>query len=211
MYCHKCELAYDANARFCDVCGLPLSLNEAMPQFGRSPSYPALASGPAKDAEELKGLAGWLIVVGIGLMIGLVYRSFAILHNITLFTNGTVRHLSNPHSAGYIPGNTGIMIFVLGAHIAFLALNVLLAILFVKESRAFPRCYLAFIGLIVIYSGMYYWVFFHAITGSSLELQRRLRPTLQSEIFRTIPAAIVSAIWVVYMLRSRRVKATFVR
>jgi hypothetical protein len=212
MYCHKCELPYDANARFCDVCGLPLSLKEAPPQFGGSPSYPASAiSNPPKKPEELKGLGGWLILLGIALVVGLVYRSFVVLRFVTLFTKGTVRFASDPHSAGYIPGYTGIMDFEIGAHIAFLAFNILLAILFAKESRAFPRCFLAFLGLSVIFAGVDHWIFSRAISGSSLQLQQRLQPAIQRAILSILPAAIGSAIWALYVTQSRRVKATFVK
>jgi hypothetical protein len=211
MYCHKCELAYDANARFCDVCGLPLSLNEATPQFGRSPSYPALASSPAKDAEELKGLGGWLILVGIGLLFGVVYRSFSILHIVNLFTMGTVRHISNPHSAGFIPGYTGIVEFEICAQVALLTFTILLAILFVQESRAFPRLWIAFLGLQLIYLGADHWIVSHAVAGSPVQLQQTLRPIRQQALLRIILATIGGTIWIFYAVRSRRVKATFIR
>jgi Protein of unknown function (DUF2569) len=211
MYCHKCELAYDAHARFCHVCGLPLSFDEATPRFDGSPSYPAsLASNLAKKPEGPRGLGGWLILVGIGLLFGLVNRSFAVVRTITLFTKGTVQRLSVPQSVGYIPGNTGIMEFTLGVQIAFLAFNILLAILFTKESRSFPRWFVAFLCLSVISGGVNHWFFSHAVAGSSVQVQERLQPALHYGFLRVIGAGISATLWTVYMTRSRRVKATFV-
>jgi hypothetical protein len=211
MYCHKCERAYDANARFCDVCELPLSLNKATPQFGGPPSYPAnLASSPAKDPEELRGLGGWLIVIGIGLLLRLASGSFLILLSIYLFTKGTVPLLSDPHSADYIPGYTGRMEFDISTDIAFLAFGVLIAILFVKESRAFPWCFVALLGLSVICGGVEHWVFSHAVTGASLQLQQRMHPILHNGLLRIVLADIVATIQILYIVQSRRVKATFV-
>lgn len=87
MYCHKCEREYDANVRFCDICGL-LLIAQLHPD--------KLVSLQQPNAEEPKGLRGWLIVLGIVLVFGLVYRSFLILRNVKLFTNGTVRLVSTP-------------------------------------------------------------------------------------------------------------------
>lgn len=103
-----------------------------------------------------------------------------------------------------------MMEFEIVAYIAFLAFNILLAILFVKESRAFPRCFVAFIALSFIFVGVDHLIFSHAISGSSLQLQQRLQPVLQKRVSAMLPAAIAGLIWILYVVRSRRVKATFV-
>jgi hypothetical protein len=217
MFCNRCRIAYDADVQFCDFCGMPLALYETPvpPQHIGSPreqANPVL--NPVKhdeDLEHLKGLGGWLIVVGIGLLFGLVYRSFIILHLTTLFTKGTVRLVTDPRSAGYMPGYAGIVKLELGAQVAFLAFTMLLAILFVRESRVFPRCWVAFLVLQVVYSGVDHGILGHAITGSPLQLQQRLQPIHQTALSRIIIGAIAATIWVAYAFHSRRVKVTFVR
>ncbi len=211
MYCHKCERAYDANAEFCNVCGLPLSLNEATPQFRGSPSRPAsMVSNPATNSEGLRGLGGWLILVGFGLIVGMVLRAFLILQNVRIASGPAMRTLSNPHSAGYIPGYSHLMQFELGCHIFFLALNIALAIYFVRESRVFPRLFMVFLALSAIYGVMDHFLLMHAVAGSSQNLQQRLHETLANGLSRIIGSAAGAILWICYMLRSERVKVTFV-
>jgi uncharacterized protein DUF2569 len=211
MYCHKCDLAYDANVRLCNVCGLPLSLKEATPQFRGSPSELAKpASSPARGAEELKGLRGWLILVGIGLIVGMVFRSYLILQNAQLTTGAAMRVLTDSHSAGYIPGFAHVLRFELGWHIFFLAFNIVMAIYFVRESRRFPPFFVAFLALTSIYSAADHFLLSHAVAGSSQQLQQRMHETLANNLTRLSAAAGGSILWICYTLRSERVKATFV-
>lgn len=171
----------------------------------------ALTSDIAVSEVSPKGLGGWLILVGFGLIVGLVYRAFLILQNVHLSANGIVRSMSDSYSAAYVPGFADILHFELIAHIAILAFNILLAILFVRESRKFPRCFMAFLCAIVIYAAVDHFMFAHAVAGSSQQMQQRFQHILEDGLRRIISSAVGAAIWVAYMAKSKRVKASFVR
>jgi len=210
MFCSNCSAWYPATANFCDRCGRPLT----SASFGQLPHSPAPSpQTPNTAAEEggPKGLGGWLIVVGGGLILGLAFRALRILQTGRLLSDASLAFIADPHSAGYIPGYFGIVKFELGAQVAFLMFSVLLAILFVRESRGFPGLWVVFLGLQVAFTMTDHLLLAHAIAGSPLQLQQRVDDTSQLALFRIIGMAIVATVWTAYMFRSKRVKATFVR
>ena len=157
------------------------------------------------DRKAVKsGIAGWLIIVAIGLAIIPLLMFFQLPKDyVPLFNDGTYNLLTSVDSRLYHP----LWRFVIWLEIAintilffaFIYLNFLLY----TKNVLFPKLFIctacAFVLLIVL----------SAIT---FKLLLPTAPLLNADIIRALLAATLCAsIWVPYMLLSKRVKATFVR
>lgn len=150
-------------------------------------------------SEDLEGLGGWLILVGIGLVISpvrllvTVVPLYAdIVNDAELWLHLTERPLFLPLFGMEVIGNIVIFIF-----------QVALIFLFFLKKRAFPKIFiyvqlgtLLFTFIDVVLSGIVFPEF----------------PMFNEESMKDIARPLIgSLIWVPYMLRSKRVKATFIR
>ena len=149
------------------------------------------------------GLGGWLILVGLGVVIS----PFRLLGEITqnhvpMFNDGTYETLTTPGTALYHPfwstfiwGEIVINTFVVIASIA-------LIVVFFSKKKIFPKFY---IGLV---SFSYLFILVDAM------LIKVVMPNADifdvdtvKELIRGLFAAVI---WIPYMLFSKRVKVTFI-
>jgi hypothetical protein len=204
MYCTQCSSIYPATASFCETCGCALVENSAV-----TVSQPRSEAVAAKA--PLKGIGGWLILVGIGLFGVLVARAFRSLRDFRLLTSGTAARLSSPHAAGYIPGYLHLIHVELSIVLAMIAVNAAVLILFVRESRWFPRAYIAFLIVGVVVGVTDHILATNSVHGASRELQERMAGELATGNIREFANMVGAAIWILYTSVSKRVKNTFVR
>lgn len=157
------------------------------------------------DRKPVKsGIAGWLIIVAIGLAIMPLLMFFQLPKDyVPLFNDGTYNLLTNVDSRLYHP----LWRFVIWLEIAinsilffvFIYLNFLLY----TKRAIFPRLFICTACAIVLL------IVLSAIT---FKLLLPTAPLLNADIIRALLAATLCAsIWVPYMLLSKRVKATFTR
>jgi len=185
VVCPDCQKRISSLARTCPDCGRP------GPFEGAAPVEPVvtaastvgaavtnLATAFKKNQTELpqepKGLGGWLILVGIGLVVNLLqyFAAFVVI--------------------GKEPASSISPFFVILLILATV-LSLCAVLLFFYKSRHFPQ---AFIGLIVV------GFFVTAATKAQF-------PGL--EIARDLIVQVLAAlIWIPYILKSRRVKNTFI-
>jgi len=166
---------------------------------------------PLPDAEprgaELMGLGGWLILVGIGVCLRPLWMLKVIL------TSGTLRFFNQDFwEALTLPGNPAYQpmwaLVLLSEHVMnvlLLSLNILLVILFFKKKRCFPAVFIALFAV-----ALFSQLADHFVLLNLVQFHRSPEKTVMSvvAIFQTVIAA---AIWIPYMLVSRRVKNTFTR
>ena len=157
--------------------------------------------GPALQPS---GLQGWLILVGLGI----VTTPFVVLVTMQevwpLFTVANWHDLTAQSGPRYSPAIQTYLISVVVFSAALIAACVLLAFLFFQRRRAFPRAYIWFlvfdvaatIGIKLLNS----WT--GAETGDKAGTA-----TVQT----VIQVCAQLGIWIPYMLKSVRVKNTFVR
>lgn len=141
------------------------------------------------------GLGGWLILAAIGLAL------VPIRSGMSLYS-GFVPLVFDDQLRTALPGALiALLIFEGLAHLAFVAYAVLLLYLFLHRSPRFPKLY---IGI---------WVAtlaFKIVDFALLSLVAANDPDDQWESVRAIGfAALQCAAWIPYILRSRRVRATF--
>jgi len=196
MFCKNCGKSIADNVKFCASCGNAVSA--------------PVADAPKQAVAEknLKGLGGWLVLVILGLFASVLFQVYGVYESVTMFTDGTVEFLSNPSSEVYIPGYGGLLKFEFIAEIVFLVAGIYLIYLFFKKSRKFPKYYVPFLIISVIYVILDY-----ALLSSfsvSGEVQQVINDTLSEQSGEIGRAVIGALIWGSYMKKSKRVKATFV-
>jgi len=155
------------------------------------------------EIKDKEGLGGWLILVGIGLVFG----SIGLLAHLNvykeIFSDGTWEALTMPNSDSYTPLFGILMSLELIGNCVFLIAYICLTFFFFKKKRNFPKFYiitilanLAFVLVDILFTK----VVFPA------------EPMFDQETSRDVIGQIVScAIWIPYMLKSVRVRNTFVK
>ncbi|MDR2081740.1 MAG: DUF2569 domain-containing protein [Campylobacteraceae bacterium] len=156
--------------------------------------------------KNLEGLGGWLILVGIGVVLSPIRMAIeTCLTYPKLFTNGIWSLLATAGTEVYNPFLAGILIVEIIVNIALVFAWILLAYLFFSKKKIFPKCFIAillfnlifiFMDALAVKIAFPYEPMFDAQTSRELVLVGRLIAVL---------------IWAPYMLISKRVKATFVR
>ena len=162
-------------------------------------------SPPPLMAEGPQGLGGWLVLVGIGLCVGVLWRPISIGYNWEgFFSQPTWQLVAIPGGENYHPLYGPLLIFeVLGNTVVF-GLNVLALCLFFSKRRQFPKVFIAYLatnaGFLLI----------DEIAGNAIPSVAAAagHDGSRKELFRALFQALL---WGTYMLKSRRVKATFVR
>lgn len=155
------------------------------------------------EETKLTGLGGWLIIVGFGLMITpIVIFSTLLSEHLPLFTDGTFALLTSEISEHYIPGFSIIMSYEILGNLILIFASFYLLFLFFKKSKFFPSYFIYFRLFNVLYIALDI-IFAKMIFPEEPVLD----PSIARELFQVIFAA---AIWIPYMLRSQRVKNTFI-
>lgn len=196
MFCKHCGKSIVDNAKFCAACGKSVSVStEEMPK-------------QAPPDKNLKGLGGWLVLVILGLFVSVLFQAYGAYESITMFTDGTVEFLGDPSSEVYIPGYAGLIKFEFIAEIIFLVAGIYLIYLFFKKSKKFPKYYVPFLIITVIYVILDYALL--SSVSVSGEVQQIIDDTLSEQGGEIGKAVIGALVWGAYMRKSKRVKATFI-
>lgn len=152
---------------------------------------------------EPYGLGGWLILLGIGIVLSPFRLAAVIVQTyLPLFQDGTWGILTTPSSEHYHALWAPLLSFEIAGNLAFLVTYSVLAFLFFRKSRFLPRIYIAATLLNLCFVVLDSWFASLVLPDEAL-----VDADTAKEIAR---AALSSAIWVPYMLLSKRVKNTFV-
>ncbi len=162
-----------------------------------------------EEISRYKGLGGWLILVIIGLFVTVLWYIYHIYEGITFFKDGIVEIFSNPASEMYFPGYASLLKFELIVGTLFLASAVYLIFLFFKRSKNFPKYYVLLLITSVVYLVLDYVIFF-SLTVPSDEMKQIFDEALSEQIIEIGRSVVPAIIWGLYMVKSKRVKATFV-
>lgn len=168
----------------------------------QAPPRPELYRAPSTN-QGPKGLGGWLILVGINLIFS-PFRIMGIEFELfELFSNGTWNELADSSSEFYNPGLAAIIPLEFVINMAFIFSFFFLIYLFFTQSSIFPRW---FIGVFVANFAMIVLdltaVYFVVPDAPIID------PETSGELMRSLGAC---AIWIPYMLKSKRVANTFVK
>lgn len=153
----------------------------------------------------LTGLGGWLVLVGFGRVITPFQIIFVLFTDFQFFfMSGALEELSSTLSPAYSKLWVPLSIFELGMTIVALVLHSILLYTFFAKKRSFPKLFIYFnVGLFLV----------AVLDALLLEyMQSTMAYDLGLDTIGSILQPFVGiAIWVPYMLKSVRVKNTFVK
>ena len=204
VYCDNCGTGLVSTFIKCPSCGGR--------EFSEKPTSsppienPTITSGgkigPA-GKEELAGLGGWLILVGIGVVVGpIVLLARALYEFTSIFADGNWEAITTLGSEAYTPFLGPLIIFELIVIVGFFFALLYLAFLFFSKKMEFPKWYIRILAF-----SLFVAVADPLIVAALIPRLMIFDPGTIKDIFR---AAIGAAIWIPYTLKSKRVKATFV-
>jgi hypothetical protein len=159
--------------------------------------------GTEGKQQDPSGLGGWLILVGIGLVVSpLRLGVFIVQILVPVFTDGAWEILTTPGSEHYHALWAPLLIFELLGNLGFIGAYIVLAILFFRKSRFFPMAYIA-----IAFMNLCFIILDAFLSSFVLPGEPMFDPETTKQIARALGSL---AIWGPYMLVSKRVKNTFV-
>lgn len=178
------------------------SRNIAVPPRAE-PEAAYLADERRRHDERLRGLGGWLVLLGIGVVLSPI-RIFATTATsyLPFFVNGSWQVLTSEDSSAYHPLWGAIIISEAVFNLSMIVGSTWALFLFFSKSYLFPRVYITVALAALVFIPLDAWVV-------SLVLPEQ--PMFDEAGARDFGRTFVSSlIWIPYLLNSKRVKATFV-
>lgn len=205
MYCNSCGHKNEENAKFCQSCGVKIvkvsteHKADKQNQLENSSSESGSKNTMQNNENANAGLGGWLVLVGLGLILNIFFVGSYILKDFPLL-----------YQKYDIPGLLPLIEFEFIINIIWFATNIYLLYLYFKKNVKFPKYYIIYLIGITIF------VFLDAKINSNLiaptvTQQKAVNATTTSDWSAFYRDLVVSVIWVWYMIKSKRVKATFVK
>lgn len=173
------------------------------PENPYAPPNATLVKADAAAREKLEGIGGWLILVGLGVVFSPIRIVKQVIPSyVEMISNGSWAALTTPGSASYSPAWLPILLLESTINCALIVAWVVIAIQFFTKKARFPKLYISILCFTIVFQLFDAWVI--TLVRPSLEVFDR-------ETVRELGRSVVAAlIWIPYMLRSKRVKATFV-
>lgn len=156
------------------------------------------------ENKELKGLNGWLVLVGLGVLIA-PFRMLIELSPgyLSLFRDGTWQALTSESSEFYAPYFSSVLILEIVFNVVLLFASVYLIYLYFSKHYFFPKLYILILLASLVFIPFDAWLVSLVIPGIQI-----FDTETSKEIARSFFAGII---WIPYMLVSKRVKATFIK
>ena len=156
----------------------------------------------APSQDELKGLGGWLILVGLGVVVAPFRMLFNTLPAYEPLLQSDIWHaLTSPDSAAYHPLWGPLLIGEIAVNSAIFLASLYLIYLFFAKHRWFPSAYIGIVMFSLVFIPADAW-----LVSIVLPEEPMFDPETTKEFVRTLIGAVI---WIPYMLVSKRVKATF--
>jgi hypothetical protein len=153
---------------------------------------------------EPMGLGGWLVLLAIGLFATPLRIAFLLIStHVPIYTDGTWNVLTDPQSEAYHPLWGPLIVFESVVNVLLAAAAIVAIVLFFKKSPAFPK-----VAIGVLLGNLAFVVVDTLVARAIPAIAEQSGPDAYQDLFRGV---IACAIWVPYLLRSRRVRNTFVR
>lgn len=156
------------------------------------------------ERNELKGLGGWLILVGLGVVVKPIRLLATFIPTYKpIFENGAWETLTTVGSVAYNPLWAPLLIGEIAYNTLMFAASLYLIYLFFSKHYLFPKLYIGIVTLSLLFIPLDAWVVTEILPDEPMFDTGTTR-----EFMRTF---IWAVIWVPYLLVSQRVKVTFVR
>ena len=172
--------------------------------YWRRAKFAAPTVPPLIEAPELQGLGGWLILVGFGLCLGPIIRIVTLSSGWeSYFSQSVWQSVAMPQGDAYHPFYAPLLILEMLGNIGLFGVNILALALFFTKRRVFQKLFIAMLitnALFLILDDV----------GVALVFSKRATSEAANhkDAIRAVWAALI---WCPYMVKSRRVKATFTK
>jgi len=155
------------------------------------------------DINKLKGLGGWLTLVGIALIISPIRLIVTGYQNYyPVFSEGVFNLLTSVDSPYYHPLWKYYLFWEIAVNIFLVLISFILLYLFFRKHSIFPKLFISFCVLIIILI---------LVDASLIKLILPNEEVFDNDTSKELMRSIFyGMIWIPYMLFSKRVKATFV-
>ncbi|MDH5178179.1 MAG: DUF2569 domain-containing protein [Gammaproteobacteria bacterium] len=157
----------------------------------------------SNEDKDLKGLGGWLILVGIGVVLSPIRLlvTFVPLY-IPIFQDGTWEMLTTEGAEAYNPLWAPMLMLEIGYNVIMVFVSIYLIYLFFTRHYLFPKVMIVVMAASIVFIPLDAWLITFIVPGEAVFDSETLR-----EFSRVL---IAGCIWIPYMLVSKRVKLTFV-
>lgn len=154
------------------------------------------------EKDHLEGIDGWLILVAIGIVIAPFRIAYVMYQTYPAVLEPTVWNaLTTPGSDAYHPLWAPVLIAEILINAGMIVLWVYVAYMFFTRSTSFPK-WLIFMATFTVVFILCDILAFKMILPNETAFDSETTKTLAQ-------SAVYAAIWIPYMLVSKRVKATF--
>ena len=157
----------------------------------------------SQSEKELVGLSGWLILVGISIPLSILGSLYELVDRFNFWFPVLTSVLSGEGEMGDIVTRGELVTIVMVGYLyQFVCLIVFsyMCLLFFKKRKSFPRWFITINSLILLYIVLFT---FFCLAKFNINIWRLLGVELSIQ-------AVYSALWIPYMVRSKRVRNTFV-
>lgn len=151
------------------------------------------------EEKELVGLGGWMTVAIIRWFITLFTYGFAILQSSMLYLNGTMGLLIDEGGVQYNPGIFTLINIELVINFCLMVTSIVIVCLVFAKKRIVPKLMLTQLVLAIIF-----------IIGDGIVGNILIPGIFIKQLPTIIGATIGTILMILYILKSRRVKNTFV-
>lgn len=189
LFCKKCSKEITDDSKFCPWCGSQLDKT-------------------FKDKNErLKGISGWLLLPGLGLLFSIFYLLYSFFVDIfPLITNAELwAFLTTPASEVYSHLWKPTIFYESIVKLLILALTIGVFVLYVKHKKSFPGLYIILIILNLVFVSIDYYLVEELLNSNSA-----IKEYIDLDNTGLSQAVSAAFIWIPYTLVSKRVKNTFI-
>jgi Protein of unknown function (DUF2569) len=174
----------------------------------RTGTVPSAAERHKSKAEPLRApppkLGGWLVVLAVGVALFPVRILLFLVEDISpAFTQEAWTLLVSPNSPAYHPLNGPLLIFELIGNIALLAAGVMVAILFFTRHRRFLS-----LAISLLLTALLFYMVDDRLSRQIPAVASQAETSSHVDLYGAI---LVCLVVIPYLLRSCRVRVTFVR
>lgn len=155
------------------------------------------------ENNELKGLSGWLVLVGIGVIFSPIKLLFTYIHLYkSIFEDGTWEALTTVGSDVYNSLWAPLLIGEIASNSLLFVASIYLIYLYFSKHYLFPKLYIGIIIFSILFIPLNAWLGTKVLPSEPMFTLETMKEFLRS--------LVVGIIWIPYMLISERVKLTFV-
>lgn len=199
MYCNNCGKRNPTDSNFCKYCGSEMIKVSTEKNEVSAQNKDDTKSSKKDYAGKTKpGLSGWLALVGLGLIIGLLLQGYGVLEYVPL--------LADTYN---IPGYLTLLQIEFFVSTIFTLVTAYLLYLYFKKNINFPKYYVSFLIASIVYVILDH-LFLASLSAPTQELQQIINDALSENSGSVARTIIISIIWILYMKRSKQVKVTFI-